>query len=82
MSQQRVFAREVAEALPSNRSVNQFITLIPGAVFGAGGATAQDVGGNKGGNVQGFMIHGSRVNDFQQQREGMFSARWWPLAIA
>ncbi len=72
VNQQKVFAREVAEALPTNRTVNQYIALIPGAVYGAGGASAQDVGGNKGEDVQGFQIHGSLVNDFQQLREGMF----------
>ncbi len=71
VNQQKVFAREVAEALPTNRTVNQYATLIPGATYNTG-ATSQDVGGNKGENNQGFMVHGSRVNDFQQLREGMF----------
>ena len=72
VSQQAVFSREVSEALPSNRGVNQYLTFIPGATYGAGGATAQDVGGNRGEDVQGFRIHGSRADDFQQLRSGMF----------
>ena len=72
VNQQKVFARELTESLPTSSRLNQFITLIPGAVFGAGGASAQDVGGNRGEDVQGFMIHGGRANDFQQLREGMF----------
>lgn len=72
VSPQVVFRRELSEALPSSRTVNQFVTLIPAAVYGAGGASSQDVGGNKGENVQGFRMHGGRTNDFQQLREGMF----------
>ena len=71
VNQQKVFAREVVEALPTNRTVNEYVTLIPGTVYNTG-ATSQDVGGNKGENNQGFMIHGSRLDDFQQLREGMF----------
>jgi hypothetical protein len=72
VNQQKVFARALVEALPTNRTVNQFIALIPGAQYGQGGASSQDVGGNKGEDVQGFQIHGSRVDDFQQLRQGMF----------
>ena len=72
VNQQKVFARELAEALPTARTVNQFIAMIPGAVYGQGGASSQDVGGGKGEDVQGFQIHGSRQDDFQQLRQGMF----------
>ena len=72
VNQQKVFQRALVEALPTNRTVNQFIALIPGAQYGQGGASSQDVGGNKGEDVQGFQIHGSRVDDFQQLRQGMF----------
>jgi hypothetical protein len=45
--------------------------MIPGAVY-AGGASNQDVGGNKGEYSQNFTIHGGRAGDFQQLRDGMF----------
>ena len=67
-----MFAREAVEALPTNRTVNQYVALIPGPCIRWAGPPRRNVGGNKGEDVQGFMIHGSRVDDFQQLREGMF----------
>ncbi|MBI3049343.1 MAG: TonB-dependent receptor [Acidobacteria bacterium] len=68
---QRVFAREVTEQLPSAATLNQYATLIPGAVL-TSGASAQDVGGSRGEFQTGFTIHGARTGDFQQMRDGMF----------
>ena len=67
---QKVLNNEVLTALPVAKSAAYFTTLVPGAIGTA--ATNQDVGGNKGENAQGFRIHGSLTNDFQQLREGMF----------
>ena len=68
---QRVFARTVTEQLPSASTLNQYATLIPGAVL-TSGTSAQDVGGSRGEFQTGFTIHGARTGDFQQMRDGMF----------
>ena len=67
--QQRVISREVRDALPLSANSGAFVTIIPGATQVAAN---QDVGGTKGENTQQFTVHGSRVNDFQQLRDGMF----------
>ena len=78
VNQQRVFSRTVTEQLPSSSTLNQYATLIPGAVL-TSGASAQDVGGSRGEFQTGFTIHGARTNDFQQTRDGMF---WGTLVAA
>ena len=78
VNQQRVFSRTVTEQLPSSSTLNQYATLIPGAVL-TSGASAQDVGGSRGEFQTGFTIHGARTNDFQQMRDGMF---WGTLVAA
>ena len=71
VNQQRVFARTVTEQLPSSATLNQYATLIPGAIL-TSGASARDVGGSTGEFQTGFTIHGARTTDFQQLRDGMF----------
>ena len=78
VNQQRVFSRTVVEQLPSSPTLNQYATMIPGAIL-TGGAAAQDVGGSRGEFQTGFTIHGARTNDFQQLRDGMF---WGTLVAA
>ena len=78
VNQQRVFARTITEQLPSSPTINQYATLIPGAIL-TSGASAQDVGGSKGEFQTGFTIHGARTGDFQQLRDGMF---WGTLVAA
>ena len=67
--QQKVFARDVVDALPVGSNVNLYNTLLPGAVLAT--ANRQDVGGNQGEQDQGFGIHGSRQADFIYLRDGM-----------
>jgi carboxypeptidase family protein len=78
VNQQRVFDRTVTEQLPSSPTINQYATLIPGAIL-TSGASAQDVGGSRGEFQTGFTIHGARAGDFQQLRDGMF---WGTLVAA
>jgi len=78
VNQQRVFNRTVTEQLPSSPTINQYATMIPGAVL-TSGASAQDVGGSRGEFQTGFTIHGARAGDFQQLRDGMF---WGTLVAA
>ena len=61
----------VTENLPLGSGIKNYATMVPGAMY-AGGASNQDVGGNKGEYSQNFMIHGGRGGDFQQLRDGMF----------
>jgi Carboxypeptidase regulatory-like domain len=67
--QQRVFVRDVVDALPVGSNVNLYATLVPGAVLAT--PNRQDVGGNQGEQDQGFGIHGGRQADFVLLREGM-----------
>ena len=67
--QQKVFARDVVDALPVGSNVNLYSALLPGAVLAI--ANRQDVGGNQGEQDQGFGIHGGRQADFVLLREGM-----------
>ena len=67
--QQRVISREVRDALPLPSNSGAYVTIIPGATTNAAN---QDVGGTKGENAQAFTVHGSKSNDFQQFRDGMF----------
>src|SRR5207247_1692883 len=67
--QQKVFARDVVDALPVGSNVNLYNTLLPGAVLAT--ANRQDVGGNQGEQDQGFGIDGSRQADFIYLRDGM-----------
>ena len=78
VNQQRVFDRTVTEQLPSSPTINQYATMIPGAIL-TSGASAQDVGGSRGEFQTGFTIHGARAGDFQQLRDGMF---WGTLVAA
>jgi hypothetical protein len=78
VNQQRVFSRTITEQLPSSPTINQYATMIPGAVL-TSGASAQDVGGSRGEFQTGFTIHGARSGDFQQLRDGMF---WGTLVAA
>src|SRR4029079_17703803 len=78
VNQQRVFDRTVTEQLPSSPTINQYATLIPGAIL-TSGASAQDGGGSRGEFQTGFTIHGARAGDFQQLRDGMF---WGTLVAA
>ena len=78
VNQQRVFNRTIIEQLPSSPTINQYATMIPGAVL-TSGASAQDVGGSRGEFQTGFTIHGARSGDFQQLRDGMF---WGTLVAA
>src|ERR1700741_2880735 len=77
VNQQRVFSRTITEQLPSSPTINQYATMIPGAVL-TSGASAQDVGGSRGEFQTGFTIHGARSGDFQQLRDGMF----WGTRVA
>jgi len=67
--QQRVFARDVVDALPVGSNVNLLTALLPGAVLAT--PNRQDVGGNQGEQDQGFGIHGGRQADFVLLRDGM-----------
>ena len=67
--QRRVLAREVRDALPLPSNSGAYVAIIPGA---SQPAANQDVGGNMGENRQQFTIHGSRLTDFQQLRDGQF----------
>src|SRR4051812_24393000 len=78
VNQQRVFSRTIIEQLPSSPTINQYATMIPGAIL-TSGASAQDVGGSRGEFQTGFTIHGARTGDFQQLRDGMF---WGTLVAA
>src|SRR2546426_3913502 len=78
VNQQRVFGRTLVEQLPSSPTINQYATLIPGAIL-TSGASAQDIGGSRGEFQTGFTIHGARAGDFQQLRDGMF---WGTLVAA
>ncbi len=70
VAQQRVYSREVTDAIPLGSNIRNYAALLPGAVL-TGGVT-QDVGGGKSEFSQAFLIHGGRAADFQQLREGMF----------
>lgn len=67
--QRKLYSRDVLDTLPIGKDVGVYATLIPAAVVPS---AFQDVGGNRSENQQGFTIHGSRGNDFQQHRDGMF----------
>lgn len=68
--QQQNLNREVRNALPLPSNSGAYVTLIPGATQTS--AANRDVGGTKSENAQAFTIRGSRANDFQQRRDGMF----------
>ena len=67
----QVFTLDQTQNLPTGMTVKAFATLIPGMVY-AGGATQQDVGGDKSEINQNFTIHGGAANDFEQLRDGLF----------
>jgi hypothetical protein len=62
--------RDTRNALPLPSNSGAYVTLIPGASQTS--AANRDVGGTKSENAQAFTIRGSRANDFQQRRDGMF----------
>lgn len=68
--QQQNLKREIRNALPLPSNSGAYVTLIPGASQTS--AANRDVGGAKSENAQAFTIRGSRANDFQQRRDGMF----------
>jgi hypothetical protein len=68
--QQQNLKRDARNALPLPSNSGAYVTLIPGASQTS--AANRDVGGTKSENAQAFTIRGSRANDFQQRRDGMF----------
>ncbi len=68
--QKTALSSDVRNALPLPSNSGAYVTLIPGATQTA--AANQDVGGTKSESTQQFTIHGSRSDDFQQLRDGMF----------
>jgi hypothetical protein len=69
---QNVLARNRLDALPSSQSVLALGALTVGvsSVLGIGGP-GQDVGGNKGEQYAGLMVHGSRQQDGRFLYDGM-----------
>ena len=70
---QNVLSRETLDALPSAKSVPALAALTVGVSTSgiSGGNSGQDVGGNKGEQYAGLMVHGSDSNDGRFLYDGM-----------
>ena len=71
---QTVLTREVLEALPTNRSIQGFAGIIPGLSATGTGGVMQDVGGNRGEQFGGLVIHGNNSDDGKIMFDGMDTA--------
>src|SRR5262245_13106945 len=68
---QNVLAREVLDALPSGKAVQAFAALTVGMSPTNTGGAGQDVGGNKGEQYGGLVMHGSNAGDGRFLYDGM-----------
>ena len=64
---QKTLSHDLLESLPTNKGIASFAALTPGVSLGA---TAQDVGGNKG-ELATMSIHGGAGNDQRLLQDGM-----------
>src|SRR5439155_6800883 len=64
---QKTLTHDLLESLPTNKGIASFAALTPGISLGA---TAQDVGGNKG-ELATMSIHGGSGNDQRLLQDGM-----------
>src|SRR5262245_34480584 len=68
---QNVLSRDVLDALPSAKSVPALGALTVGVSPTGTGGSGQDVGGNKGEQYAGLVVHGSRQQDGRFLYDGM-----------
>ena len=68
---QNVLSRDLLDALPSAKSVPALGALTVGVSPTGTGGSGQDVGGNKGEQYAGLVVHGSRRDDGRFLYDGM-----------
>jgi carboxypeptidase family protein len=68
---QNVLSRDVLDSLPSAKSVPALGALTVGVSPTGTGGSGQDVGGNKGEQYAGLVVHGSRQQDGRFLYDGM-----------
>lgn len=68
--QQKVMTREVLDAVPTAKTLQSLVVLVPGVTTSGFGDT-QDVGGQVGDNQVQIAIHGSRASDTSYYLDGM-----------
>jgi hypothetical protein len=71
--QQKVMTRDIIDALPTGKTLQNIGVLIPGVTVFAGGtgATPHDVGGSSGEQQVQMAIHGGATADMVIQMDGM-----------
>src|SRR4029079_6251989 len=65
-ARQQVLNKDVIEAIPTGRNYSALGVLLPGVVN-----SAQEVGGNRGGNMDSLTIHGSTAGDQRILQNGL-----------
>src|SRR5262245_60737804 len=65
-ARQQVLNKDVIEAIPTGRTYSALGVLLPGVVN-----NAQEVGGNRGGNMDALTIHGSTAGDQRVLQNGL-----------
>ena len=65
-ARQQVLNKDVIEAIPTGRNYSALGVLLPGVVN-----NAQEVGGNRGGNMDSLTIHGSATGDQRILQNGL-----------
>lgn len=68
---QNVLSDTNLETLPTNRSMQAFVTLTVGATIAGAGANLQDVGGTKTDQYSTINYHGNRQDDGRMMIDGM-----------
>jgi hypothetical protein len=68
VSQQRLISRTLLDAVPTSKSLNGMLALMPAAVFSP---NAMDVGGTKGEQSVRISVHGAKSTDQRQMIDGM-----------
>jgi carboxypeptidase family protein len=68
---QNVLSDATLETLPTNRSMQGFVTLTVGATIAGSGANLQDVGGTKTDQYSTIAYHGNRQDDGRMMIDGM-----------
>ncbi|MES1255746.1 MAG: carboxypeptidase regulatory-like domain-containing protein, partial [Acidobacteriota bacterium] len=64
-------SRELIDAVPNGRTLQNMAVLIPGMVVGSGANSVQDVGGSALNGVQSISIHGSNRLDQRMLMDGL-----------
>ena len=76
VQQQAVMTREIIDAIPTGRNINNLAVLVPGMQTGTTYGVGQDVGGQSGQSQQEVMIHGGSEDDQRLTVEGMAANGW------